>query len=48
MDRDADGPGLSGWKRVLNEGKSREHVFDGFADSIEFANICNSYGILKK
>lgn len=48
MDREADGPGLSGWKRVLNEGKSREHVFDGFADSIEFANICNSYGILKK
>ena len=48
MDREADGPGLSGWRRVLNEGKSREHVFDGFADSVEFTDICNSYGILKK
>ena len=47
MDREADGPGLSDWKKVLNEGKSREHVFDGFADSIEFTDICNSYGISK-
>lgn len=45
MDREADGPGLSAWKKVLNEGKSREHVFDGFADSIEFRDICASYGV---
>ena len=45
MDREADGPGVSAWKKVLNEGKSREHVFDGFADSIEFRDICASYGV---
>lgn len=45
MDREADGPGLSAWKKVLNEDKSREHVFDGFADSIEFRDICASYGV---
>ena len=45
MDREADGGGLSSWEKVLKEGKSREHVFNGFADSAEFRKICQSYGI---
>ncbi len=45
MDRDADGPGLEAWLGVLAEGKSRHHVFNGFADSQEFAEVCANYGI---
>ena len=33
------------WQQVLSDGKSREHVFNGFADSKEFKKICESYGI---
>ena len=46
MDREADGGGLGSWEKVLKEGKSREHVFNGFSDSQEFRKICQSYGIL--
>lgn len=45
MDREADSAGLSSWMNVLAQGQSRWHVFNGFADSIEFQEICNSYGI---
>ena len=45
MDREADPAGLNSWVKVLKNGKSREHVFNGFADSNEFRKICASYGI---
>ena len=45
MDREADPSGLNAWISVLESGKSRTHVFNGFADSVEFQDICNSYGI---
>ena len=45
MDREADSAGLNAWVNVLKNGQSREHVFNGFADSNEFRKICNSYGI---
>ena len=45
MDREADPAGLNSWVKVLKSGKSREHVFNGFADSNEFRKICASYGI---
>ncbi len=45
LDRDPDGPGLEAWVNVLANGESREHVFNGFADSAEFAEICERYGI---
>ena len=45
MDREADGAGLNAWVKVLRSGKSREHVFNGFADSNEFREICVRYGI---
>ena len=45
MDREADTAGLNAWVNVLRKGQSREHVFNGFADSQEFKQICASYGI---
>lgn len=45
MDREADEIGMQEWQQVLSDGKSREHVFNGFADSKEFKKICESYGI---
>ncbi len=45
MDREADGAGLEAWVKVLKNGQSREHVFNGFADSNEFREICARYGI---
>ena len=45
MDREADGAGLDSWMRVLKNGQSREHVFNGFADSNEFREICAEYGV---
>lgn len=45
MDRESDPSGLSAWIDVLAGGKSRTHVFNGFADSLEFRGLCNSYGI---
>ena len=45
MDREADGAGLDAWLNVLAGGQSREHVFNGFADSPEFREICAGYGI---
>ncbi len=45
MNRDADADGLEAWKQVLANGESRFHVFNGFADSAEFAEVCAGYGI---
>ena len=45
MDREADAGGLNDWIRVLESGQSREHVFNGFADSPEFQEICREYEI---
>ena len=45
MDREADTSGLNAWVNVLKSGKDREHVFNGFADSVEFRKICDGYGI---
>lgn len=45
MDRSSDAGGKSYWMNCLNQGLSREYVFQGFAHSQEYTNICNSYGI---
>ena len=45
MDREGDSSGLEAWINVLASGKSRTHVFNGFADSVEFQKICAGYGI---
>lgn len=45
MDRSSDAAGKSYWMSCLNQGMSREYVFQGFAHSQEYTNICNAYGI---
>lgn len=47
LDRDADASGLKAWEGVLNDGLSRMHVFKGFAESSEFTQICERYGIIR-
>ena len=43
--RAADAAGKANWVRQLNAGKSRQEIFNGFADSAEFSNLCAKYGI---
>ena len=45
MGREPEDSGYNYWKKQLDEGKSRQEVFAGFANSTEFYNICDSYGI---
>lgn len=45
LGREADPEGRAYWMNRLNSGYSRESVFYGFANSIEFGRICDSYGI---
>ena len=45
MGRDPDDSGFNDWMNKLDEGASRQDVFAGFANSPEFFNICESYGI---
>ena len=48
MNREPEQAGYEAWVARLNEGASREEVFDGFAQSIEFARICAAYGIVRE
>jgi len=45
MGREPDKAGYQDWVGQLKSGKSRLEVFTGFANSQEFYNICDSYGI---
>ena len=45
MGRTPDEDGFNDWVGQLNSGKSRVEVFAGFANSQEFYNICDGYGI---
>lgn len=45
FNREYDQSGLDFWVGQLNSGASRESVFNGFAASSEWANICAVYGI---
>ena len=45
MGREYDDGGLSYWVSGLESGKTREEVFNGFAQSAEFSNLCAGYGI---
>lgn len=47
FNREADSSGLAAWKKVLDSGLSRMHVFRGFAESDEFTEICSRYGIVR-
>ena len=37
--------GYNGWINALNRGVSRQDVLSGFIYSLEFENLCSSYGI---
>lgn len=43
--READEGGLADWLNALENGMSREYVYKGFVESVEFGNLCNSYGV---
>lgn len=45
MGRSSDAEGKKLWLKELSSGKTREEVFNGFALSNEFANLCKKYGI---
>ncbi len=45
MGRAADEGGYNYWMSLMDNGSTRNDVFDGFATSAEFGNICTSYGI---
>ena len=47
MDRNPDTAGFNAWVGQLNSGVSREEVFQGFAQSREFGEICARYGIIR-
>ncbi|MBO4637863.1 MAG: DUF4214 domain-containing protein, partial [Clostridiales bacterium] len=47
MGREPDEAGFNAWVSQLDSGVSREEVFNGFAQSGEFAGICASYGIMR-
>lgn len=45
FDRSADPAGRENWLSVLKSGMRREYVFKGFTNSLEFKNVCGSYGV---
>lgn len=45
MGRKADDDGYKFWKEKMDEGMTREKVFEGFAVSPEFSGICAEYDI---
>lgn len=45
MNREPDAAGLETWTTLLAGGMTREKVFQGFGDSVEFGKIVASYGI---
>ena len=47
MGRSSDPGGKNYWMGRLSTGATREEVFNGFALSVEFGNICKSYNIVQ-
>lgn len=45
LGRGSDEDGKSYWVEKLDNGEDRENILYGFANSQEFYNLCNSYGI---
>lgn len=46
MGREYDQGGFEYWVNHLENGMTREQVFNGFSQSDEFRNLCDSYGIV--
>lgn len=47
FDREGDADGKAGWLTRLSQGFSREYVYRGFAESAEFQNLCDKFGIIR-
>lgn len=47
FDREPDEGGKANWLSALNGGTSRNEVLAGFVNSLEFANLCDKYGIAR-
>ena len=47
MGRDYDDAGLNYWVDLLDHGTERDEVLKGFAQSKEYTDICNTYGITR-
>ena len=47
FDREPDAGGKANWISALNNGTSRNEVLAGFVNSLEFANLCDRYGIVR-
>lgn len=45
LGRNSDPAGKENWVNTLQNGYTRDEIFAGFAESQEFLNICESYGI---
>ncbi len=45
LNREPDEAGLATWTKALDNGSSIGHIFIGFTQSNEFAEICGKYGI---
>ena len=45
LNREADPVGLAEWVKVLENGGSRLDIFNGFADSPEFRELADHYGL---
>lgn len=47
LGRGSDPSGKAHWLGLLGQGLSREYIFRGFAESQEYTQICESYGIIR-
>ena len=45
--REPDTDGFNSWVNKLKNGATREEIFAGFANSLEFSNLCASYGVIQ-
>ena len=45
LGRESDSAGKADWVKKLNNGEDKEAIFFGFANSQEFYNLCNQYGV---
>ena len=48
LGREPDSKGMEDWVAQLKNGVSRNTIFKGFANSVEFSELCNKYGIIAK
>ncbi|MCR5000140.1 MAG: DUF4214 domain-containing protein, partial [Lachnospiraceae bacterium] len=47
LGREADETGFNDWVSQLENGNTRDEIFAGFANSVEFQSICDGYGIVR-